>query len=102
MDHRARATSSDQSAAHQDNGVGKVDGLITASGATNTFTLGAGDTLTAAGGLALTGGKLGGTGTLLGNLTDTSSVSFTYKDTLAGTPTITAGSTRSPRPNRRR
>ena len=63
---------------------GTVTGLVTASGAGNTFTIGTGANLTATSGVNLTGGQIAGTGTLTGSLTDTSAQSSTFGGVIAG------------------
>ena len=63
---------------------GTVTGLVTASGAANTFTIGNGANLTATAGVNLTGGQIAGTGTLTGNLNDTSAQASTFAGVIAG------------------
>ena len=61
-----------------------------------TFAIGSGANLTAFGGVKVTGGTLAGTGTLSGNLSDTSSTSFTFGGGISdgtGTSTVTMNHT---------
>jgi autotransporter-associated beta strand protein len=58
------------------NGIGTVNGAVTAN--SGTFTLANGATLTAKAGLDIAGGMLAGTGTLVGNLTYTSASTSTF------------------------
>jgi autotransporter-associated beta strand protein len=57
-------------------GIGTVNGAITSSA--GTFTLGHGATLTSPAGLNITGGMLGGSGTLVGNLNYSSAATSTF------------------------
>ncbi len=65
-------------------GQGTVTGPATASGAANTFTIGAGANMTALGGLAVTGGSLAGPGTLTGSLNYTSAQNSIFNGVIAG------------------